>query len=162
MLFRSVFELIKTDVQAFLKTKALTKGQIERYIFDNISYKAPFLPADIPLEQMETWILELAQKELAEKEKLLRTEEKQRDFYRLCLLKAIDTSWIEEVDTLEQLKGSVTARISAQRNPIYEYHFEALRAYQVMKADFRRRAVQNLLLSTITIRPDGKIDIYFA
>ena len=111
---------------------------------------------------METWILELAQKELAEKEKLLRTEEKQRDFYRLCLLKAIDTSWIEEVDTLEQLKGSVTARISAQRNPIYEYHFEALRAYQVMKADFRRRAVQNLLLSTITIRPDGKIDIYFA
>lgn len=158
----AVFELIKTDVQAFLKTKALTKNQIERYIFDNISYKAPFLPADIPLEQMETWILELAQKELAEKEKLLRTEEKQRDFYRLCLLKAIDTSWIEEVDTLEQLKGSVTARISAQRNPIYEYHFEALRAYQVMKADFRRRAVQNLLLSTITIRSDGKIDIYFA
>lgn len=157
-----VFDLIKADVQDFLKTKALTKSQIERYIFDNISYKAPFLPANITLEQVEALILGIARKELAEKEKLLRVEKKQRDFYRLCLLKAIDTSWIEEVDTLEQLKGSVTARISAQRNPIYEYHFEALRAYQGMKADFRKRAVQNLLLSTITTRPDGKTDIYFA
>lgn len=157
-----VFELVKADVSNFLNTKELTKAQLERYIFDNISYKAPFLPEDITLAQAEALILDLAKKELEHKEKMLGDQAKRRDFYRLCLLKAIDTSWIEEVDTLEQLKGLITARISAQRNPVYEYHFEALQAYQGMKADFRKLALQNLLLSTITIRPDGKTDIYFA
>ncbi len=140
----------------------MTKAQIERYIFDNISYEAHFLPEKIDNAQTKEMILQLAQTELKRKADILKDPVQLRNFYRLCLLKAIDNSWIEEVDTLEQLKNLITARTSAQRNPVYEYHFEAKRAYQAMQANLRRLALQNLLLSTITVKKDGSLDVYFA
>lgn len=157
-----VLALIKKDVDEFLQQGQTTKAQIERYIFDNISYEAHFLPEKIDNAQVKEMILQLAQTELKRKADILKDPVQLRNFYRLCLLKAIDTSWIEEVDTLEQLKNLITARTSAQRNPVYEYHFEAKRAYQAMQANLRRLALQNLLLSTITVKKDGSLDVYFA
>ena len=157
-----VLALIKKDVDGFLQQDKMTKAQIERYIFDNISYEAHFLPEKIDNAQTKEMILQLAQTELKRKADILKDPVQLRNFYRLCLLKAIDNSWIEEVDTLEQLKNLITARTSAQRNPVYEYHFEAKRAYQAMQANLRRLALQNLLLSTITVKKDGSLDVYFA
>lgn len=157
-----VLALIESDVDEFLQQSGTTKAQIERYIFDNISYEAHFLPTEVDNVQVKEMILQLAQSELERKADILKDPVQLRNFYRLCLLKAIDTSWIEEVDTLEQLKNLITARTSAQRNPVYEYHFEAKRAYRAMQANLRRLALQNLLLSTITIKKDGSLDIYFA
>lgn len=157
-----VLALIEADVDDFLHQSGMTKAQIERYIFDNISYEAHFLPEEIDNAQIKETILQLARTELERKADILKDPVQLRNFYRLCLLKAIDTSWIEEVDTLEQLKNLITARTSAQRNPVYEYHFEAKRAYQAMQANLRRLALQNLLLSTITVKKDGSLDIYFA
>lgn len=157
-----VLALIEADVDEFLQQSGMTKAQIERYIFDNISYEAHFLPEEVDNAQAKETILQLARTELERKADILKDPVQLRNFYRLCLLKAIDTSWIEEVDTLEQLKNLITARTSAQRNPVYEYHFEAKRAYQAMQANLRRLALQNLLLSTITVKKDGSLDIYFA
>lgn len=157
-----VLALIEADVDEFLHQSGTTKAQIERYIFDNISYEAHFLPEEVDNAQAKETILQLARTELERKADILKDPVQLRNFYRLCLLKAIDTSWIEEVDTLEQLKNLITARTSAQRNPVYEYHFEAKRAYQAMQANLRRLALQNLLLSTITVKKDGSLDIYFA
>ncbi|MCI5941562.1 MAG: accessory Sec system translocase SecA2 [Ligilactobacillus animalis] len=157
-----VLALIEADVDEFLQQSGTTKAQIERYIFDNISYEAHFLPEEVDNAQAKETILQLARTELERKADILKDPVQLRNFYRLCLLKAIDTSWIEEVDTLEQLKNLITARTSAQRNPVYEYHFEAKRAYQAMQANLRRLALQNLLLSTITVKKDGSLDIYFA
>lgn len=157
-----ILALIENDVDEFLQKSGTTKAQIERYIFDNISYEAHFLPAGVDNVQVKEMILQLAQTELERKADILKDPVQLRNFYRLCLLKAIDTSWIEEVDTLEQLKNLITARTSAQRNPVYEYHFEAKRAYRAMQANLRRLALQNLLLSTITVKKDGSLDIYFA
>lgn len=157
-----VLALIEADVDEFLRQSGTTKAQIERYIFDNISYEAHFLPEEVDNAQAKETILQLARTELERKADILKDPVQLRNFYRLCLLKAIDTSWIEEVDTLEQLKNLITARTSAQRNPVYEYHFEAKRAYQAMQANLRRLALQNLLLSTITVKKDGSLDIYFA
>lgn len=157
-----VLALIESDVDEFLQQSGTTKAQIERYIFDNISYEAHFLPTEVDNVQVKEMILQLAQSELERKADILKDPVQLRNFYRLCLLKAIDTSWIEEVDTLEQLKNLITARTSAQRNPVYEYHFEAKRAYRAMQANLRRLALQNLLLSTITVKKDGSLDIYFA
>lgn len=157
-----ILALIEADVDEFLRQSGTTKDQIERYIFDNISYEAHFLPEEVDNAQAKETILQLARTELERKADILKDPVQLRNFYRLCLLKAIDTSWIEEVDTLEQLKNLITARTSAQRNPVYEYHFEAKRAYQAMQANLRRLALQNLLLSTITVKKDGSLDIYFA
>lgn len=51
-------------------------------------------------------------------------------FFRLAILKAIDNCWIEEVDNLQQLRTVVSARQYAQRNPIYEYHQEAMTSFK--------------------------------
>ena len=160
-----IMDLIEKDIVAFLKTPDLDAQAVKRYIFDNLSYTAKISSKKLDVTQpdkLKEILLVIAQNELRKKDKFLKTAAQKADFYRLCLLKAIDTSWIEEVDTLEQLKNLTLARTSAQRNPVFEYHFEAQKAYQVMRQNMRRLALQNLLLSTITVKKDGNLDIYFA
>lgn len=160
-----IMDLIEKDIVAFLKMPDLDAQAVKRYIFDNLSYTAKISSKKLDVTQpdkLKEILLGIAQNELRKKDKFLKTAAQKADFYRLCLLKAIDTSWIEEVDTLEQLKNLTLARTSAQRNPVFEYHFEAQKAYQVMRQNMRRLALQNLLLSTITVKKDGSLDIYFA
>lgn len=158
-----VLDLITKNVDEFLTKKELTVEKLERYIFDNITYDANFSKDSLnDLSTARQTIMKLIEENLAQKEALLKDNERIQEFYHLCLLKAIDTSWIEEVDTLEQLKQLVPARTTAQRDPVYEYHFEAKRAYEAMQKQFQKLVLQNILLSTITVKKDGRLDVYFA
>ncbi len=52
---------------------------------------------------------------MKKKARIVQTHEGMSEFYRLAVLKAIDEAWIEEVDTLQQLKGVITTRSTAQK-----------------------------------------------
>jgi preprotein translocase subunit SecA len=83
-------------------------------------------------------------------------------FERLALLKSLDNAWIEQVDSLQQLKGIVTDRSRGQRDPIYEYQKEARRSFRTMRADFALRAMTLLLLSQLQINPkDGTVEVVY-
>jgi preprotein translocase subunit SecA len=90
------------------------------------------------------------------------SEGDRQSFFRLAILKAIDNCWIEEVDNLQQLRTVVSARQYAQRNPIYEYHQEAMTSFKKMKSRIMQQIIKNLLLSSILTGENGESVIYFS
>ena len=101
---------------------------------------------------------EIYQTEVQRKAKRLVTPEKLEEFYRLAVLKAIDQCWVEQVDTLQQLKGMVTMRQLGQRNAVQEYYHESLESYNQMEVILKKQIVRNVMLSVV--EDDGQ-SIYF-
>lgn len=142
----------------------LTFRTLRRYILDNISYQYFDNSTKLNLsskKEVVNYLLQLAEQEFNKKYQVLDNEIELENFKRLAILKAIDESWIAEVDTLEQLRQVVISRSAAQRNPTYEFHKEALQAFENMKKDIDHKITRNTLLSTILVGKRGKKDIYF-
>ncbi|NYA63837.1 accessory Sec system translocase SecA2, partial [Lactobacillus salivarius] len=131
----------------------------------NLSYTYNGVPDNFPITdkaEIKKLLHQIVKQKLREKEAKLENVEEIERFYRLSVLKAIDTGWVEEVDNLQQLRSVVESRSSAQRNPVYEYHKEASKSFERMQEYVNKLIVQNIMLSVIEIGADGKKDIYFA
>lgn len=142
-----------------------TRNELSRLIFDNLSYTYNGVPDNFPITdkaEIKKLLHQIVKQKLREKEAKLENVEEIERFYRLSVLKAIDTGWVEEVDNLQQLRSVVESRSSAQRNPVYEYHKEASNSFERMQEYVNKLIVQNIMLSVIEIGADGKKDIYFA
>ena len=158
-------QIIQSDFERFFdQTPQLTLDRLVRYILDNVTYQYFTRPTELDLTNRRAvvaYLMRLADQEQAKKAAQFATEQEKNDFYRLAILKAVDECWVEEVDSLEQLRQVVASRQAAQRNPLYEYHKEALRSYNEMKVDLKHRISRNILISTINIGKNGRKDIYF-
>ena len=145
--------------------KTWTRNELSRFIFDNLSYTYSGVPMDFPIDQLEEvrkLLHDIVKQSLEKKREDLDSVDEVIRFYRLSVLKAIDTGWVEEVDNLQQLRIVVSNRSTAQRNPVFEYHKEAERSFKRMQKFVNRLIVRNIMLSVIEIGADGKKDIYFA
>ena len=145
--------------------KTWTRNELSRFIFDNLSYTYNGVPSNFPIDQLEEvrkLLHNIVKQSLEKKREDLDSVDEVIRFYRLSVLKAIDTGWIEEVDNLQQLRTVVSNRATAQRNPVFEYHKEAERSFKRMQKFVNRLIVRNIMLSVIEIGADGKKDIYFA
>ncbi|PEG96979.1 accessory Sec system translocase SecA2 [Lactobacillus sp. UMNPBX9] len=145
--------------------KTWTRNKLSRFIFDNLSYTYNGVPSDFPIDQLEEvrkLLHNIVKQSLEKKREDLDSVDEVIRFYRLSVLKAIDTGWIEEVDNLQQLRTVVSNRATAQRNPVFEYHKEAERSFKRMQKFVNRLIVRNIMLSVIEVGEDGKKDIYFA
>ncbi|PLA90828.1 accessory Sec system translocase SecA2 [Ligilactobacillus salivarius] len=145
--------------------KTWTRNELSRFIFDNLSYTYSGVPMDFPIDQLEEvrkLLHNIVKQSLEKKREDLDSVDEVIRFYRLSVLKAIDTGWIEEVDNLQQLRTVVSNRATAQRNPVFEYHKEAERSFKRMQKFVNRLIVRNIMLSVIEVGADGKKDIYFA
>ncbi|MET7027535.1 accessory Sec system translocase SecA2 [Ligilactobacillus salivarius] len=145
--------------------KTWTRNELSRFIFDNLSYTYNGVPSNFPIDQLEEvrkLLYSIVKQSLEEKRAELDSVDEVIRFYRLSVLKAIDTGWVEEVDNLQQLRTVVSNRSTAQRNPVFEYHKEAERSFKRMQKFVNRLIVRNIMLSVIEIGADGKKDIYFA
>lgn len=144
------------------KTKELDSHSIERFIFDNISYGFKGqVPERMGKAEAKEFLSQVVRQSLKEKMQLIRSMEDFNNFVRVSVLKAIDEAWVEEVDYLQQLRVLVSGRQTAQRNPVYEYHKEALRSFGRMKGDIREATLRYLMLSEISYNKKGDMEIYF-
>lgn len=157
--------LVNESVRNFLESySTITEEDLRRYILDNMTYKFRYFPEDFDVtdkEQVEDLLMTLFDREIREKKKLLLTVDGFADFYRLSVLKAIDTLWIEEVDALQQLKSVVSSRSSGQRDPMQEYHKEALYSYDKMRSKIKDQIVRNIMLSVVSVDKKGQKSIYY-
>ncbi|WP_159796556.1 accessory Sec system translocase SecA2 [Streptococcus halichoeri] len=163
---QEVAKVIKEMAHSFAtKRKDRSKGTLKRHILENYSYHFKHFPDGFnPAsdQAVEALLWRLYTEEMTKKQKLLKSKASQEEFFRLCVLKAIDSSWIEEVDHLQQLKTVVTSRAFAQRNSMYEYYQEAFRSYEKMAGAVKEEIVRHVMLSTILVTKDGERSIYFA
>lgn len=157
--------IMRTEFTRFFMTHPeLTVDQLVRYILDNMTYQYFERPTMLDLRSQTAvvdYLMQIAQAELAHKQAGFADAKEENNFYRIVVLKAIDECWVEEIDGLSQLQSIVASRSTAQHNPLYEYHKEALRSYNEMRHDLYHRITRHLLMSTIDVNKQGEKQIYF-
>jgi len=86
---------------------------------------------------------EEAKKLLATKEDELGTEQFLNQA-RGVLLQTLDLLWVEHLESMEYLRGSVNLRAYGQRDPLTEYRKEGTHIYKQMEESFRGNAFEML------------------
>ena len=99
-------------------------------------------------EAIEADLLARANALYREKEELFGVETL-REVERVILLRHVDTLWMEHLEAMEELKGSVGLNAYAQRNPVNEYRIVGNDMFAEMIDDIRDRTVRALL----SVRP---------
>ncbi len=73
-----------------------------------------------------------------------------RELERICLLRNVDSKWMDHIDNMDQLKQGMGLRGYGQHDPVVEYRIEGFAMFEEMIASIREDAVHMLL--TIEIR----------
>ena len=154
-------EMIKEYVDSHPQ---LTHKEFRRYVLENYSYENQKLSCRFNISDKETvkdYLWNLYQRELRKKEQFLHTDERMAEFLRLAVLRSIDECWVEQVDTLQQLKSFVPMRQIAQRDSTSEYYRESLESYDQMSHHVKETIIRNIMLSTVEGDAEGGFKIYF-
>ena len=73
-----------------------------------------------------------------------------RELERICLLRNVDSKWMDHIDNMDQLKQGMGLRGYGQHDPVTEYRVEGFQMFDEMVANIREDAVHMLL--TIEVR----------
>ncbi len=158
------FEQEKLIIRKFLADHAdqLNATLVTRFILDNISYRMDSFPEDNEVgdvKKAEKYLTDLAQRQLYGKKQQLDERDGWERYVQVMMLKAIDESWIEEVDYLQQLKQAVVGRRYTQRNMAFEYHEDAYKAYERMRDKIRFKMLRNIMLGDASWTKDNDLQV---
>lgn len=160
-----VVTILRKEVQKFTQyASQYTREDISRYILGNLSYQFSGLPSTLNIqasEELESYLMGIVRQSIDVKRRFLKGDQEMTWFYRTAIIKAIDESWIEQVDYLQQLKTVVGYRQTAQRNPVFEYTEESLESFNKMKDIMRASIVKCILLSSIEKNENSEHVIFF-
>ncbi len=95
-------------------------------------------------KQLEQYLMEKAEEKYNEKEELFG-EQNFREVERAVLLRHVDTAWMEHIDAMDDLKGSIGLQAYAQRDPITEYRIVGGDAFDAMICEIREKTVRTIL-----------------
>ncbi|MBR5738599.1 MAG: preprotein translocase subunit SecA, partial [Lachnospiraceae bacterium] len=90
----------------------------------------------------------------ASKEELFGKEQ-MREIERIVLLKTVDTNWMDHLDAMDDLKGSIALQAYAQRNPITEFRIQSGTMFDDMISAIQEDTVRTLF--SIVPRPDVEL-----
>ncbi len=110
---------------------------------DDFNYDQDEL-SSVEKEDIMQMLTERAEELLAKKEEEF-TPEIFREVERAVLLKNVDMRWVEHIDAMDDLIGSVGLNAYAQRNPVTEYKIQGGAMFEEMIAGIRAGTVRNLL-----------------
>jgi len=71
-----------------------------------------------------------------------------REIERAVLLRNVDKKWMEHIDAMDDLKGSVGLQGYAQRDPVTEYRFRGADMFDEMVNDIRENTARMILSLT--------------
>ncbi|MBR2020456.1 MAG: preprotein translocase subunit SecA [Clostridia bacterium] len=94
----------------------------------------------------------------AEKEELFGAEVF-REVERAILLRNVDTSWMEHIDTMDDLKGSVGLQAYAQRDPVTEYRIQGADLFDTMVDEIRQKTVRAILSVVPRTQPIERVQV---
>ena len=80
-------------------------------------------------------------------------EEGMREIERVILLRNVDALWMEHLDAMDDLKGSVGLNAYAQRNPLDMFRIIGNDMFEEMINDIRKRTVRMILSAVPQARP---------
>ena len=89
-------------------------------------------------------LMSRADDRIREREELF-TPERFREVERSILLRNVDIAWMDHIDAMDDLKGSIGLQAYAQRDPVTEYRMVGADMFDAMVADIRDKTVRQLL-----------------
>jgi len=78
------------------------------------------------------------------------------DLVRIVLLRVVDSSWIEQLDNMDNLRNGIGLRGYGGRDPLVEYKIEGYKMFQEMMSSVREEAV-SLILKIQVVKSDESI-----
>jgi len=108
--------------------------------------------AELSAEDVTESLWEKAQKVYEEKEELFG-EEQLREIERVILLRRVDVNWMDQLDAMDDLKGSIGLHAYAQRDPISMYRIQGADMFDDMIATIRNETVRGVL----SVRPREEV-----
>ena len=76
-----------------------------------------------------------------------------RELERICLLRNVDSKWMDHIDAMDQLKQGITLRGDGQHDPVVEYRIEGFEMFDAMVDSIREDTVRMLLNVEIRQNP---------
>ena len=107
-------------------------------------------------EELLAELIARAEARIAEREAMF-TPEKFREVERAVLLRNVDTAWMDHIDAMDDLKGSIGLQAYAQRDPVNEYRMVGADMFDAMVAEIRDKTVRMIL--TVIPAPSPRDEI---
>ncbi len=105
-------------------------------------------------ESLTALLTERAHAKIREREEMF-TPERFREVERAVLLRNVDTAWMDHIDAMDDLKGSIGLQSYAQRDPVNEYRMVGADMFDAMVGEIRDKTVRTLL--TVVPAPRAEI-----
>jgi len=109
-------------------------------------------------EEIEEELCDRALARHAEKEGLFGSETF-REVERAILLRNVDTAWMEHIDIMDDLKGSVGLQSYAQRDPVTEYRIQGADLFDSMVEDIRQGTARAILSVVPQPKPIMRVQV---
>ncbi|WP_375685792.1 hypothetical protein, partial [Bartonella sp. TT110JLCBS] len=110
-----------------------TTLDIRRLVNNHFSYDYQKIPQNLKTKaEIKTYLERLSRQILEEKFKILVNSQQLNQYYRTCILFALDGCWTDQVDYLTLLRTYVSQWGMSGRDPGYVYNVRALRHYKKM------------------------------
>ncbi len=100
--------------------------------------------ASLDRETIAELLIAEAQRIHAEKEELFGSDTF-REVERAILLRNVDTNWMQHLDDMDDLKGSIGLAGYAQRNPVVEYRIQGAEMFEYMNETIREGTIRMLM-----------------
>ncbi len=111
--------------------------------------------AELSREQLRDMLTERALEIYNGKEELFGSADVMREVERVVLLRNVDEKWMDHLDAMEELKGSIGLHAYAQRDPVAMYRLQGADMFDEMIADIRENTVRMVL----SVMPKPKEEI---
>lgn len=118
-------------------------------IVDEVAEKQAEMNLEAP--ELTATIIEQALQRYEEREEEIGSAEFMREAERVVLLRVVDQHWMNHIDAMDDLRGSIGMRGYAQHDPVIEYKREGLAMFEEMNASIQEGAVRLIMRARFTV-----------
>ncbi len=144
-------EVIESKVDEYVNPENPSEWNFDAlraYFLGTLTGNDDFRYSDSDLENVvpsdiEQLLIDRAEKLYTEKEAMFGSD--MREIERVVLLQNVDRKWMEHLDAMDDLKGSIGLNAYAQRNPISEYRIESADMFDMMNSEIKEDTVRMIL-----------------
>lgn len=96
-------------------------------------------------------VIEQALERYKEREQEIGSADFMREAERVVLLRVVDQHWMNHIDAMDDLRGSIGMRSYAQHDPVIEYKREGLAMFDEMNSSIQEGAVRLIMRARFTV-----------
>ena len=82
-----------------------------------------------------------------------------RELERMCLLRNVDSKWMDHIDAMDQLRQGIYLRSYGQRDPVVEYRLEGFEMFDAMIDSIKEDTVRMLLTIELKVQPQQQAPV---